>query len=703
MFYVYFHIKKKGMKYLLSILLFLLLSTGLFSQSSGYLSPTITGTDSAHIIYTDPEYAFVSDDNSAYIYYAQGYPQTQDYSGFGFDSSGYTVDSISVKIEGASEASTIGRVKIELSWDAGDHWTSAGNYVDFTQGNDVTKYIVGAGTFGRTWNISELANSKFRCLVTFIDQSGTPYTIGIDLLQINVYYSPSGAYSPVAGRHVKLYKNGIEKIPYKNGNYLYFKKPVTIPYVNPDLPVIIFAENFDTITTGEISDNQKNAWNIQYGQWTSSRITTASVAGKGNVLKLDFISGINYDPLLNTKLILDSIYHDIYFQYDFYVSTGFNWGTVGGKLFGGFKGGDDFDTPYRGDTTGSGFTAQFIWGTSGYREWYSYTHNANGYGTTMTTTVQMPSYNRTYVSPGVLGKDFDWGYSTSYPYRPNVGYWYAWPSKTYWDGSKYDYVSQSYGQITSGWHTITEHVRMGDGGNHDIFESYIDGVCVFSEDDNRFRTIANINWGVEALYLNAFFNTASPATQYWYVDNIVVYYLPDGNSDFHSTKETVGHTITLMDSTLQLVTSPAMPKTEAYTDASGTIYSFNMAFHHVPGYVTVNKTIHSAGASAYSVTMTSFGYADNSWAEYQCSHVLIYSYTGGVVTLRKTYDEDNYTLGTTIMSSCDSVVITYYTGNGQAYGGGTAGWTMSYTSNGVGSGNNPVYPSPADMVATKPE
>ena len=682
------------MRYIFLILLFLPFL--LFGQTNtGFQVPTATGED--FTAFANPAYGYATDDNYASLNYAD-YPGSQDY--YNFDLSvptDATIDSIGIMVEIMQNDANPYYVHcgIELSWDGGGTYTTSGVY-DSTSTSyiDQTKYKY--STFGRSWSGSEFSNTNFRVKITFdATYAGGPWYSYLDQVRACVYYTSSGSYSPVAGRDYKVYKAGVEKKPLKDGLVKYFRRKGSAPAATE--PIIIFAEDFETVST--IDQTQFELWNMNTGWWYTPDVYISTATDHGNVMRVDFHTNDTGDPIANNKFMLDSVYHDIYFQYDICTSSGFDFGS-GGKTFGSFAGGNEADIPYDADTINSGFNTMVLFNAGGNMSWYHYTHNANGFATTLTETVNMPA--PAHAGTWVLGRDYLWSKDGSFG-----GGWYAWPTRTTWNpnNSKWEYASEPWLSLipVASWVTITQRIRLSSGGNHDIWAMWRDGICVYSKDDNRYRIMDNINQGVESLYINSFFGGTqpSPKEQYWLIDNLVAYVLPAGNSEYSDEAPYLTSTITPMTPSTKYVTTQAMPKDETYTDETGTVYSHNHAFNWIPSFVTVNKIIHSTGATSYSCTMTQYTAQDSYLAETNRNYVKIYSYSGGVATLRRTYDTDNPTLGVTTVT-CDSIRIEYYTGNGKTPKLEN-GWTMTYTTvGGSGTGNNPVYPAAADMVATKP-
>jgi len=476
-----------------------------------------------------------------------------------------------------------------------------------------------------------------------------------------------------------------------------------------DSITIVFAEDFESLPTGSISTNQRKIWNACIGGWDDAYVYVYDENGSNKALKIDFPTVGTGVPLANNALLFDSLYLELYFSFRMKPSSGFNYGG-GGKTFSGFIGGGQVDMPYLGDSVHAGYNSLTMFEGGGIFNWYNYSHNPYGIGWPVTQTVQMPDLLNSHGASYVLGKDYSWGWNMSWGEGANR--WAAAPTATYWKPPEggWDYEPHSYtAGITSGeWHYYNMHVRLTrDGGFGDLYEYFKDGVCIFTKSNNRYRTTTNKYWGLEGGYVDAFFGGSLPspvAGQYWLIDDLVIYYLNTNHSKYHTTALTEGvSTIPIVTSANKYVISPAMPKNETYTEASGTIHSHNHAFHRQPSYITVNKIIKVTGATVYTVNMTQYT-PTSSWLYYK-NYVKIYKYNSGVSTLVRTYNDTYPTLHTDVIT-CDSVKIEYYNGDGHiwssVYNRVIEGWTATYTTNGSGSGTNPVYPSAENMVATKP-
>lgn len=526
------------------------------------------------------------------------------------------------------------------------------------------------------------------------------------------FKAKTSLYEPVAGRHVRFKKGGIELKDKPDSLGFYYWNIKGTPADDGDIR-IVFAETFDDLATGGITSGIADNWNLVKHTWEDAKLNFVEETGRGKVFKIDFTANTIGLPITNTKIMLDSLYVDLYFQFDMYAEPLFDFGT-GGKTFAAFSGGPSTQSPYRGDTVNYGWNTRVLFrneGSSTARlQWYNHTHDATGYGTTLNeTTIQMPSSSKT--GTWLFGKDFAWSnpYSVS---APNVGTWYSYPNLTEWTGTVWQPINPQpvLGTITAGeWSTYTVHLRLNENGGYgDIFEYFQDGVCMFTKSDNRYRTIANKYWLIEALDLAAFFGGVSPKDdspkdQYWKIDNIVVYYYKSNHPDYHSSAMTVGDSIKTIDITEpKYLTTTARAVSETYTEATGDIYPYNnKAFHFVgienSSLVTpsATKMIKVLNATNYEVTVDYYRGRGNSY--YQ-SWVKIYSYSGGTPTLERSFTTDAVTTPTVItMNGVDSVKIDYSVGLGWG-----DQWQASYTTNGISVGTNPIYLPPQDMIVPKP-
>jgi hypothetical protein len=677
------------MRYFLTILF--LYAWTLQAADTGYKSASA----SSGLSWQDKTNAYASDNTYSYAQYA--YPDTIILSTFAFGLTTETPIGIEVQLEvlQGDVAPYYAHFKVEVSGDAGSTWTTTGYYCQTLVYNVKETYTLGSSSssWGLTLTASKFSDANFRLRIIATDDGGGPWTSQLDWAGVKVHYS-TGGYTPVGGRDLTIWKNGIEQIVTKDGLnlYVHVNTPASAPSSDP---YVIFAENFAGVT--DLDQAWFESRNVSTGCFNASQVYLADIGGDHDeVMQIDIKStDSGGEPLCNTRIQVDSVYHRMYLQEDIYIPGGWLYGE-GSKFPNAMTGGEAVDMSYRGDTT-TGFVTLDLLRSSGNIEFYHYSHNANGYGTTLTSSVQMPSAAHADVSP-LYGKDYSW-YKESTNLGTPTGYFAAYPSRIDWDGSKWYWASEGYlGTLSTGWNTVTTLVDLNFEGNHDIYAVYVGGVCTYVKSDNRFLIADNSNWGIEGIYLNLFFNSP-PGNQTAYVDNIIAFNLPSSNEYFKVTPE-VGDEIPIISPTQQIVTTQATPKDERYTEASGTVYGINPVFHYQPKYMTVDKTISVTGATSYNVTLTQFGWNNSAYSG-DNPYVKIYKYVSGVETLVRTYDESAHTLGSNTIT-CDSVRIEYYNG-GKPYwrNGGAWNFIATYTSNGTGSGTNPVYNE--DMVAIKPE
>jgi len=113
------------------------------------------------------------------------------FSSFSADSgiaSGATIDGIEIRLDSwATSGATTRAVCVELSWNNGANWTTAQSF-NLTGTTEKT-YILGssADNWGHSWQLSELANNKFKVRVTDV-ASNTSTTFNLDAVAANVYY-----------------------------------------------------------------------------------------------------------------------------------------------------------------------------------------------------------------------------------------------------------------------------------------------------------------------------------------------------------------------------------------------------------------------------------------------------------------------------------------------------------------------------------
>jgi hypothetical protein len=168
---------------------------------TGWLSPSDHDSES----WIDPGNAYASDNSYASM---SGTSKSRDWSEFDFGiPSGATIDGVQVEVEKrASNTASNSTLAVELSWNGGLTYTSAGKSVSFSNGaDDVATFGGAADTWGRIWIPAETSNANFRVRLrgSVPGDSGSNH-IYVDHIQVTVHYtysdnvglSPAGGYGP---------------------------------------------------------------------------------------------------------------------------------------------------------------------------------------------------------------------------------------------------------------------------------------------------------------------------------------------------------------------------------------------------------------------------------------------------------------------------------------------------------------------------
>ena len=155
---------------------------------TGFKNATATGDD--HNQWTNPTYAYTSDNN----YASQGGANLlQDYYNFTFGvSSGATIDGIEATWEGEQSGPYTGNMMdVDISWNGGATYTSAKTIVDNSGSGDITVTLGSSSdTWGRSWSDTDFSNTNFRIRGKNIHASG-PWVV--DHIQVKVYYTAGAA------------------------------------------------------------------------------------------------------------------------------------------------------------------------------------------------------------------------------------------------------------------------------------------------------------------------------------------------------------------------------------------------------------------------------------------------------------------------------------------------------------------------------
>ena len=154
------------------------------SADTGLQSPTSTGSPNND--WTDPDWAYTSDDQDA-----KGKQQAdmQDYGGFDFAiPNGATIDGIEVVVEWAGNNAQLTRMGVELSWNGGAIYTLTG-YSDTRESKTDSDSTFGGASdkWGRpSWFTTELTTNNFRLRLAAVD---TQPHIEVDWVRAKVYYT----------------------------------------------------------------------------------------------------------------------------------------------------------------------------------------------------------------------------------------------------------------------------------------------------------------------------------------------------------------------------------------------------------------------------------------------------------------------------------------------------------------------------------
>lgn len=160
-------------------------SFGITSNQTGWLAPSSTGSPNNE--WSNPTRAYVKDGSSTSAFIALlVVTKTQDWGGFNI-SVPSTVRGIEAKTDSGG-LSLLSGTGIELSWNAGGTYTSAGYGGSglIEAGSNTTTFGTPTQLWGRgAWSASELNNANLRVRVR---AGGLLGTASIDYLQLNVHY-----------------------------------------------------------------------------------------------------------------------------------------------------------------------------------------------------------------------------------------------------------------------------------------------------------------------------------------------------------------------------------------------------------------------------------------------------------------------------------------------------------------------------------
>ncbi len=413
---------------------------------------------------------------------------------------------------------------------------------------------------------------------------------------------------------------------------------VCIPlYVESQSVNIVFSENFDQTSSLQpwspyFSSGwfRENPYNILQAE-----------SGKGQVLKVNFFAGSigSESGIGNYRIPLDSSYKELYFSWEYFIPSFFNYGfddgNGGGKFFGGLAGGSMMPIPNDHTSYMDGWASMLLFHNGTYAT-YNYFKGT------------------TYTSDG-------------------------WPAG-------HQITSLVKGQ----WRRVTIRLKINDGDlANGIFEVFDNDVLAFQQTNVKVVNGYHPEYLIEHLYLTSFFggsgpSYASPIDQYMEFDNLVAFYYPPGSAGYRSGPSEKGRTLEVPAASSYHPDPPNKFTPAEYTDASGTVVS-HCAFHQPvdhPSYFETS-TIKVSGASYLRINVLQFDY-DSTISPPGSQQILkIYRGTGTGRTLVRTYQKNVYTAPGMIEISGNSATLEWQAGQG-AHGG----FRLSYTSDGTGSGKN---------------
>ena len=406
-------------------------------------------------------------------------------------------------------------------------------------------------------------------------------------------------------------------------------------------PVVVFSEDFDKATNAQ-------AWPYRsFGWWSTSTIYLTSVPEHGKVLHVLFPKGTvaGQSGLGEYKIPLDSSYREIYFSWDYFLQSGFDWGDsdnhAGGKFFGGLSGGKNLIIPHNTNDSTDGWGSMNVW-ENGYFHTYNYFKN---------------------------NKWYYFGTNSAWPWGENL-------------------TTTPIGV----WKNITLRMRMNDPyKTNGIYEVFSDSVLVYSLDSVQYNNSLHPDYLIEFIYLNLFWGGgsdplyASPKSQYMRFDNLIAYYYPSISEDYRSGTSESGRKIRIPKGSSYHPVPPNIFKETKYTEASGTIEShcgFYLPVANTSNFQTA--TIEVNGATSINLDLTKFVHDDGVTSSGYKQILKLYEGTGSGKVLKKSFERDVYTpIPSTTTISGNSATIEWQAGAGQHNG-----FTLTYTSDGIGSGTN---------------
>jgi len=521
------------MKYILTVLL-LLYFTISNAYDTGILSPVSNG--GTYNDWTNPAYAYSSNDQ--YAIATDGMQQEYGYI-IPTIPSGSIIDGFSLAIEGSTdEDAQTAVVEIEISWDGGTTYTTAGTQQTFTLYNDVVKTFGDpTSKFGRTWSVSECTSSNLKVRIKKV--SGSSNNVFIDYIPLIIYYSnpvnPSG-YNPSLG-NLRIYANNTEIKPFANYVLTYVNDPNYQSSVSQF--TIYNSWDFESLSLDASWDeNEMDAYfgEIQQDCRDENCVITRAIVSdtiNGIPTKVLRIKNIANDVThgFGGNIVLGSDYGEIYASYNWKFSNEFN-STSGGKLPGLLGLPED---PLLGTRT-----PEFPFGVN----------PRAGYG------------------PYCLSMFKQGGRMISYHYDNTIG-WSPW---SFPGDNDPDYLYDSIYFSNGTWYNITQRLKVntfteGVANADGIKELWVDGRMIFKETGLKLIIDPDQTVLFNAFRLAHFYGgdqVYAPLTEcYGYIDNIKVFAPTNdatlGTQNTHNENNIFTTPNEITDRTVyydQLITSP---------------------------------------------------------------------------------------------------------------------------------------------------
>lgn len=163
--------------------------TEVAASSTSWSNPTTTGEISNS--FTNPTNAYSSNDTDAT---ETTVGESQDYGDFGINlPAGSTVRGVSVRVEGASTASSWKEIGMEVSNDNGATWSSQLLGRVSTTVDDFLVYGHANYLWGLTWTSTDVADTDLRVRIEMNAEESTLSDLEVDHVSVRVYYDPAAS------------------------------------------------------------------------------------------------------------------------------------------------------------------------------------------------------------------------------------------------------------------------------------------------------------------------------------------------------------------------------------------------------------------------------------------------------------------------------------------------------------------------------